>query len=498
MKLQKLLKDINYKTIMPDVLSAEISGISVDHRKVKPGDVFIALKGENFDGNDYVTEALINGASAVISDKNHNLPECVKVDNARSAYAIVSKHFYDDACDKLKIIAVTGTNGKTTTCNTIADILKTNGKKVGVIGTLGAKVLAETIDTGMTTPDPDKLHKIFKQMQDAGMEYVVMEASAHALALKKLDGINFEIGVLTNITEDHLDYFKTMDSYAKAKFKLFDKNRVKKAVICQGKCFDDEFLKKLNVPYVNYCLNGNDLQKAFVSAKILESDLNGSQFSCEINGQTHIMKTNLVGDYNVENILASICVCSSLGLTIEQIKKGVACTLPVEGRFNVINFDNKNIVIDFAHTPDGLEKVLTTAKSLSQGPLFVVFGCGGNRDKKKRSLMGEVASRIADEVVLTTDNPRFEKPLDIIADIKKGIKKDNANTVVDRETAIEYAIEQSPRGSTIVIAGKGGERYQEINGRKIEYNDFDVVKEVYLEIVRRNGGGSFNGDEILM
>lgn len=480
MKLSKLLKDVNYKNHSSRVLSSEITGIVTDHRKVRSGDVFIALKGENFDGNDYVTDAIINGASAVISEEHHNLPECIQVDDARRAYALISKHFYGDACDKMKIIAVTGTNGKTTTCNTITDILRRNGKEVGVIGTLGASIDGELVDTGMTTPDPDRLHEIFKKMYDEGKEYVVMEASAHALALKKLDGITFEVGVLTNITEDHLDFFGDMETYAKAKFKLFDKNRVKKAVICKGKTFDDKFLEKIKVPYITYGL-GEDADKKSLTATVLKKDFCGSYFITKFNGREHIVKTPLIGLYNVENVLASIGVCDALGLTMEQIIKGVSCSQPVEGRFNVVNVNGINIIIDFAHTPDGLEKVISTTRELANDLLVVIFGCGGNRDKLKRPIMGEIASRLADEVILTSDNPRYEKPMDIIGDIRKGITSGNVKAIADRRGAIEYALEKYPPGTTIVIAGKGGEKYQDIMGIKYPYNDLDIVNNFYRE-----------------
>lgn len=485
MKLSRLLKDVGYKNHSPRILAGEITGIATDHRKVKRGDVFIALKGENFDGNDYVTDAIINGASAVVSEVRHNLPECIQVDDARKAYALISKHFYEDVCDKLKIVAVTGTNGKTTVCNTVADILRRSGKRVGVIGTLGANIDGQVFDTGMTTPDPDKLHEIFKKMYDDGKEYVVMEASAHALALKKLEGITFEVGVLTNITEDHLDFFGDMETYAKAKFKLFDKNRVKKAVICKGKVFDEKLLESVKVPYVTYGLEESG-DKKHLSAEVLKKDFCGSYFFAKFKGREYIVKTPLVGLYNIENVLASIGVCDWLGLTMEDIVKGISITMPVEGRFNVVHVKGLNIIIDFAHTPDGLENVLSTTRELATDLLVVIFGCGGNRDKLKRPIMGEIASRIADEVILTSDNPRYEKPMSIINEIRKGITSGKVKAIADRRGAIEYALEKYPPGTTIVIAGKGGEQYQDIGGIKYPYNDLDVVKNFIIKRYKMN------------
>lgn len=479
MKIKKLLKGIKYRPIEPCSLDKEISGIATDHRKVKKGDVFIAIKGENFDGNDYVDEAIKNGASVVLTEALHYSQKCIRVENARQAYAIASKHFYDDACDKLKIVAVTGTNGKTTTCNTIADILKANGKKVGVIGTMGASFEGEVIDTGMTTPDPHLLHSIFAKFLKKGVEYVVMEASAHALALHKLDGIKFEVGVLTNITEDHLDFFGDMESYAKAKLKLFEEGRVKNAIICDDKIYDKSLLENLKISYKTYNIDEKVGENNAIFAKNIEKSFFGSKFDCFVDGENISIKTPLVGEYNIENVLASVGVCRALGLEGKQIEKGARQTLPVEGRYNVININDINIIIDFAHTPDGLEKVLMTTKELSNKKLVVIFGCGGNRDRLKRPIMGEIASRLADEVILTSDNPRFEKPNEIIKEIKKGIKNKKVTAIADRKKAIEFALSKYQNGETILIAGKGGEKYQDIGGVKIPYNDFDEVNKFF-------------------
>ncbi len=477
MKLKNLIKDIGVKAYHIGWEEVEAKGVSIDHRNVKAGDVFIALKGENFDGNNFAREAVEKGAVAVISQYRLDMKECFMVDNPRSAYALISKHFYDDACDKLKIIGVTGTNGKTTVCNTIADILRAAGHNVGVIGTMGATVGKGIFETGMTTPDPEVLHKIFKKMYEEGKEYVVMEASAHALALNKLDGITFEVGVLTNITEDHLDFFGNMESYANAKYKLFEKGRTRNAIICKGNGIDEEFLSKIEIPCQTYSL---ELQHgADISAEVLKSDLSGSEFLCKIPQKSIPIKIDLVGLYNIENALASIGVCLKLGLRIEQIQRGAKCALPVEGRFNVLRIGGLNIIIDFAHTPDGIEKVLTTAKELIDGKLIVIFGCGGNRDRQKRPIMGEIASRIADEIVLTSDNPRFEEPMDIIREILDGVSTKNLAVVPDRRHAIEYVLSKYSNGETIVIAGKGGEKYQDIQGIKYPYNDFDVVNDFF-------------------
>ncbi len=475
MKVKSVLKSVEVIGGDLSVLNVNCEGVKIDNRKIEKGDIFIALKGENFDGNAVAEDALKRGASVVISDRQSG-EGIIQVDNARSAYALISKNLYGGACDKMKIIAVTGTNGKTTTCNCVADILRSAGKKVGVIGTLGASVDGEVFDTGMTTPDPDVLHQIFDKMQKSGCEYVVMEASAHALALDKLDGIKFELGVLTNITEDHLDFFGDMETYAKAKFRLFEEGRSSRAIICKGKTLGEEFLSLIRVPFETYGLD----KGAGTTAKIIRSDISGNHFVCTSGGEDFQVRSPLVGEYNLENLLATIAICKNLGLSNEEISKGASCTLPVEGRFNVLKMGDSNIVIDFAHTPDGLEKVLTTARGLSKNKLVVIFGCGGNRDRKKRPIMGDIASRLADVVILTSDNPRFEHPLEIIREIRGGVRG-KCTCIADRKRAIEYALKKFCNGETIVIAGKGGERYQDIGGVKEPYNDFDVVGDFYRE-----------------
>lgn len=479
MLLKDLLKGCDGVVLPSGLEEKRVKDIKIDHRQVEEGDVFIALRGVQSDGNDYAAAALKKGAVAVVSDRDLGFENCVKVDNARSAYALMSKHYFGDACDKLRIIAVTGTNGKTTTTKTIASLLSTAGARVGTIGTLGATFNGKNYDTGFTTPDPYLLHKLFAQMKKEGQEFVVMEASAHALALNKLDGIKYEVGVLTNITEDHLDFFGDMDSYAKAKFKLFERGRAKLGIVCAGKTYTKEVENSSEIPLISYGIG----EEFDINATNVEKNINESKFMCGCLGEDFPIKMPLVGGYNIENALAAIAVCRTLGIDKSLIQLGMNCLTPVEGRFNVIKMKGQNVIIDFAHTPDGLEKVLMTARELTKGKLVVVFGCGGNRDKKKRAIMGSIAQSLADEVVLTSDNPRYEDPLKIIDDIRKGMSV-SPFIIPKRKQAIEYALKQFNQGETIVIAGKGGEKYQEINGRKYPYNDFDVVYNYFRKNIK--------------
>lgn len=479
MKLSQILQDIRIKHYDNKLDNIDINDIKISDKDVVKGDLFIALKGSKFDGNDYIEEALNNGASAVFSENNIDDKRVIQVENARSAYAIACKNFFDRACDKLRIIGITGTNGKTTIANTTTELLRYAGAKVGLIGTLGAKIDDEKIDTGFTTPDPYMLHKLFKEMKNKNCEYVVMEASAHALFLDKLDGIKFDLGILTNITEDHLDFFGNMENYTKAKLKLFDKNRVKLGIICG----DDPVCKKMlihpKVPLISYGLS----DFCDVNAKNIKKSFDGSKFDCECLGENFEIKTNLVGEYNIQNALASIAVCRSIGVPTNLVQLAMNCISPVEGRFNIIKNANNNIVIDYAHTPDGLEKILKTARELSDNKLVLIFGCGGNRDKQKRPIMGGIATKLADSVILTSDNPRFEDPYDIIGDIVEGITK-NCKVIENRKEAIEYALKHYNDGETIIIAGKGAEKYQEIKGIKYPYNDFDVVYDFYRKQIK--------------
>lgn len=468
MFLKKILEEIEVEREFEDV---DVVDIKIDSRLVKNGDMFIALKGENENGEKYISEALNNGAVAVLTECDFAHERVIKVDCCRRAYALASKNFFDKACEKLKIIAITGTNGKTTIASITKEVLQYAGVRAGVIGTLGAGE-KELTDTGFTTPDPYALHKIFKGLLSQGVEYVVMEASAHALELKKLDGISFEMGVLTNITEDHLDFFKNMERYAQAKFKLFQSGRVKLGLVCNDDIYGRRLFSNAKVPMICYGMSeGGDIY-----ATDIEQNHYQSKFKCHSLGSEFDVRCPLVGDYNIQNVLACIGICEAIGVPYNLIQLALACINQVEGRFNVILMGGIQIIIDFAHTPDGLEKVLMSARKLTKGKLKVLFGCGGNRDRQKRPIMGKVAQDFADEVYLTSDNPRFENKEEIIDDIASGMDIEPFK-LPDRKQAIREILSSAHKGDTIVIAGKGGEKYQDIEGKKIAYNDFD---EVYL------------------
>ena len=443
---------------------------------VKNGDAFFCFAKNRVDCETYAQIAAGNGANVVFSEFELNVPQSVRLADVRSAFAHACAQFYDNPCKNMKMIGVTGTNGKTTTCHVIAQILKKCDKKVGVIGTNGVFFCGKELPCDLTTPDADFLHRTFKQMYDEGVEYVVMEVSAHAIVQKRVDGIRFDVGVLTNITQDHLDYFGDMESYASAKAQFFTKNYVKKAIFGVDDDRVCKIMRETSVPFRTFGIN-NPADTFAIDGLC---DICGSHFVANVCDEVFEVKTNLIGDYNIENSLAALAVCYELGLSKEQLAQGLNFVCPAEGRFNVLKVGNKYVVIDFAHTPDGLEKVLKTAKNLTDKRVMVVFGCGGNRDKDKRAKMGKIAQENADVVCLTSDNPRFEDPNEIIRDIEHGIENEHF-VELDRKKAIEKMLNYAKSGDIVIVAGKGAEKTQEIAGVFFPYNDFDVVSQYCAE-----------------
>lgn len=472
MNLENLIKNLEAKVIGETNL--DILDITYNSKKVKKGSLFVCLCGENSDGHDFAKDAERNGAAAILCEKQVqvNIPQIIVL-STRKALSKVFSCFYDNPQNKLKIIGLTGTNGKTTTSFLIKSILEESGKKVGLIGTQGAFIGKQFFQTRLTTPDPQLLFKLLKQMVDFGVEYVVMEVSAHALALDKTEGIVFEVGVLTNLTQDHLDFFETMENYKRAKFKLFEGNKIKSAVLN----FDDEFGRKLaetiTVPFLSYSLNNpSDVFAAKIGNK------NGkNKFIVNILDNVFDVESNLIGEFNIYNSLAAASVAAMLGCSTKQIKNGLEKLLGVEGRLNRFNLSNGVVAfIDFAHTPDGIEQALNAIRELKFKQIITVFGCSGNRDKDKRHKMGQIAEKLSDYVVLTTDNPRFENPELILDDIEIGMEKTAHTRFVSREQAIEFALTLAKKGDCVAILGKGAETYQDINGVNVPYSDFEVVK----------------------
>ncbi len=482
MRLSKILEGVQGKIVYQNEdWEREIDRIHIDSKIKGKSALFICLSGGKRDSHEYAEEAVQNGAIAIVCE--HTLPLDIPqiiVKDTREALGLIASVFYGNPTEKVKIIGITGTNGKTTTSYLLRSILEENGKKTGVIGTLGILYGGKRYPNELTTPDPILLHETLAQMVQEGVEYVVMEVSAHALYYKKTAGVRFSACIFTNLTQDHLDFFEDMSAYGDSKMQLFAPEVCPFAIV-NG---DDEFGRKIGKMRKSrgagtsfYALN----TPADAFAILLKEGLQGTECMLNINDKLCRVELSLTGEYNVYNALAAATCAVGLGVDLSSIARGLAKVHSVEGRLQrVAAYDGKEIFVDFAHTPDGIEKSLKALKKYCRGRILCLFGCGGNRDKSKRPIMGEIVGKISDFSVLTADNPRYEDPLDIICDIERGYRRVSLCYVVvpDRERAIEYAIERMREGDILLIAGKGGENYQEIMGIKYPFNDQDIVKKV--------------------
>ncbi len=481
MRLEKLIENIHYiKKIGED---KEILSLSTDSRTCGENSLFICLKGTHADAHKYAEEAIRKGAVGLVVERELSLMTDIAqivVKDTREAVGLLASAFYLFPSKDLKIVGITGTNGKTTTSYMLASILEKAEKRVGVIGTLGVKYAGKTFPLELTTPDPIELHKILADMLIHNIEYVIMEVSAHAIYYKKIVGIDFTACIFTNLTQDHLDFFETMERYRQTKMQLFSSQNAPIAIL-NG---DDETGRKIErarennvVKTVFYGLNTPS--EAF--AVVTNETLYGVEGMLNINDKLCRISLSMTGRHNVYNALAAATCAVELGIPIGKVGEGLNALAQVCGRLERIgNLNGAEIYVDFAHTPDGLEKSLNALKQHCKGRLIGLFGCGGNRDKSKRSQMGEIAARCADFTVLTSDNPRYEDPLDIISEIEKGYRHFSVRYVVvpDRSRAIEYAMDFLKKGDVLLVAGKGGEEYQEIMGIKYPFNDKDIIEKI--------------------
>ncbi len=470
MYLQELLNGICCKMIGAG--NPNITSLSCSTTTVTKNCLFFCLKGQKYDGHDFFRKVVGDGAAALVCERQLDTAALqIVVEDVRATMAAIAKNFYGNCADKLKIISVVGTNGKTSTSFILESILHKAGYKTGVIGTNGVYINGQKYESMLTTPDPIELHYWLKQMYLNKVNVVVMEVSAHAIALRKVFGIRSEFGIFTNFSQDHLDYFGTMKRYADTKLGYFGSSCLSNAVVN----VDDELGKKiveLSQNVVTYSVNGNADCRAY-NVKCAENE---TQFDVDIFGRKGRIKTVLTGYFNVYNILAAISCAVSMGVDMDTAICGAEEVLFVQGR-NETSFrkDGMRVVVDFAHTPDGIENILGYLRKTTVGKLIVVFGCGGNRDKYKRPLMAEKVSAFADFAVLTNDNPRFEDPLVIAADVLSRLSCRH-KVILNRSQATEYALSLAAADDTVAILGKGAETYQEIKGKKVPYSDVDVVK----------------------
>ncbi len=479
----------------------EISSLHVDSREVQPGGLFVAIPGLKVDGHDYIDSAVARGAAAVISQKPMPLNVWnIEVENSRKSLAALSGRFYGDPSEKLKIIAITGTNGKTTTAFIIEKILLQAGFSVGVIGTLNYRYCGKVFDLSMTTPESLDLQRILSDMLMDGVTHVVMEASSHAIFMSRIDACWMDIAVFTNLTQDHLDFHGDMERYWQSKKKLFTEHmlrgpKINKSVSIincsdpHGKLLFNELSSALSVGLEDDCQ---------VWPEIIRQDQTGMEGVISTPEGMFKFETPLIGLYNVENILCATGACLALGLPLNIIRSGIESVEFVPGRLQSIpNGVNRFVFVDFAHTPDALKNVLQTLRTLTTDRIICVFGCGGNRDREKRPLMGEIAAGLATICIITSDNPRLEDPMVIIEDILIGVRKQglppfNPDTPVispsakgyvvepDRSRAIEMAIRMSRHWDMILIAGKGHETYQTTGNQTVPFDD-RVVAQKALE-----------------
>ena len=476
MKLSEILKNLTASLISGNE-DTEISGVATDSKKVQKGDLFICYCGKSHDSHDDIAEITKKGAAAVICEKklDTDLPQILAQDG-RAQIARAARAFYGFPDKKLKIVGVTGTNGKTTTTYMLDSIFKFNGNKTGKIGTLGISYDGKFIVPELTTPDPVYLYSVLADMAASGVEYVFMEVSAHALFYDKIFGLTFEAGILTNCTQDHLDFFGNMRDYADSKKLMFKAGRCKRIIVNSDDDLGIELLAELRGT-ISYGLKN----PADVFAVDINEKLDGSTFVLNLFDELYEIKLSMPALHNIYNSMAAATCAKLLGVKTSVIAAGLYGLKVVAGRLeHVAKFNGADIFVDFAHTPDGLEKSLKSLKKLCKGKLYCLFGCGGNLDKTKRPLMGKTAAENSDFCIITSDNPRFEDPFDIICEIENGIKSTGKQyvTVTEREIATEYAIRLLEKGDILLVAGKGGENYQEIMGIKHSYNDNTVIKTI--------------------
>ena len=483
MQLTDLINNIHVIQVAGDVQRKEISNIVYDSREVTKNSVFVAIKGYSTDGHKFILDAINKGADAIILEDDNVVPEeifihrnvtKILVKNSRIALAELSKGFFKDPSSKIVLAGVTGTNGKTTTTFLVKNIFDSLGVKAGLIGTIANYIGDEKIVSKLTTPESIEINKYLSEMINKDCRYCAMEVSSHSLSLNRTYGLNFKFAVFTNITIDHLDFHKTFDNYKNSKKMLFDQLSEDSIAIINSDDENSEFM-------INNCKGkvirfGKKPDSDYLISNV-EFNLQETSYNLTHNGEIYQINIPLIGEFNAFNSTAALIVCHQSGFYLEEIIEVLKNVNQVPGRFEVIGKGNKKVIIDYAHTPDSLEKsIISLRKIIGDNKLITVFGCGGDRDKTKRPIMGKIATDLSDKVIITSDNPRTENPYSIIDDIVKGIIKSNYLIIEDREEAIKKAIELGDNNAAILIAGKGHETYQIINETKLDFSDSKTAR----------------------
>ncbi|MBC7329372.1 UDP-N-acetylmuramoyl-L-alanyl-D-glutamate--2,6-diaminopimelate ligase [bacterium] len=493
MRFSQLINGIETISFKGD-LSIKIEGITHDSREVAPGYVFVAIKGEKFDGHLFIEEAIKRGAAALVVEDESKIHPCplpyILVPSSRKALAELSARFYNYPSRRLKLIGVTGTNGKGLTCHFIYNIFKTMGKNVAYLGTLGAWLNDEAIPWyNKTTPEATYIQKFFSQLPK-DETFVVMEVSSHAISQYRTWGCEFDIAVFTNLSQDHLDYHKDMDSYFQTKLSFFldyPPHTPKRtlSVINLDDPYGKLILKKIHTPSITYGTSS----KATIRGYLLEQGFDFLLFHLLTPIGEIDIRLPFGGIFNFSNALAASAVAYSENVSLEIIKKGLESSPPLPGRFeNIKEGQDFAVIVDYAHTPQGIEQLLSSVAPICKGRKIIVFGCGGNRDRNKRPIMGKIASELADVVIITSDNPRGEEPKAIIDEILSGISPEMREKIIveaDREKAIKIGVGMASEGDCLLIAGKGHETYQIFSDRVVPFDDREIARKYIRE--RING-----------
>lgn len=481
MKLKDLFKNIDY-TLLKGNISIDISSVEYDSRKVTPGSLFVAIKGYETDGHLYIQQAIKAGAKAIVLEDEQDYKQddeiaIIKVDNSRKSLGFISSNFFGNPGDKLKIIGVTGTNGKTSITYFLKSILKEAGYKVGIIGTIENQIEDIVYESAVTTPESRDIQELLAKMVEVGCEYCVMEASSHALYLDRVAAIPFKTAIFTNLTQDHLDFHKDFTEYLNAKKILFTYIGEDGFSILNA---DDKTFHEISNMAGGKIISYSISEDSDYKASDIKMDINGTSFTLVNDGNSNKMNLKMIGEFSIYNSLAAIAAAHELGIDFSIIIEGLR-KVSVNGRFQLIESKRDfAVVVDYAHTPDGLFNVLSTARKITSGKVICVFGCGGDRDVMKRPIMGKVAGEISDYLVITSDNPRTEDPTSIIDMIEIGVKETSTKyiKITNRKEAIKYSIDMARAGDIVIIAGKGHEDYQIVGKTKYPFSDYEIAKKI--------------------
>lgn len=488
MKLSELLNRVKAIQVIGNAELKEIDIITIDSRTAGKNSIFFAIEGFKADGHKFIHEVINQGAAAVVLQNSDSAPDqmflhsgCVKVvvEDSRKSLSEFSNIFYGEPSKKLKLIGITGTKGKTTTAFYVKNIFQQAGFKTGLIGTIANYIGENEVKTSLTTPQANEINSLLAQMLNEGCTHCVMEVSSHSLRLNRVDHLNFGIGIFTNITSDHMDYHKTFDHYLESKKILFDMIPSNGKIIYNA---DDESSKAMIKNSSAQKFSYGTVKNSEFRIQDVEFSLDGTTFDLVYNGNNYHLTTNLVGHFNAFNASSAFAAAVVSGIDPQVAVKGISNAPQVPGRFEIVSKKDKKVIVDYSHTSDSLKQALTAVHHIvkNERPIYTVFGCGGDRDKTKRPVMGEIASSMSDRVYVTSDNPRTEDPYKIIDEVLKGIKRNNYRVIENREEAIRSAIFESEDNAVILLAGKGHENYQEINGVRKHFSDKETA-EKFLE-----------------